>query len=195
MSKKHGAKKRAARNQPAQNRPPSSSKPILTDIPLLFDANISYKLVDQMRKDGFPLAKSVAHLGMQNAKDDKIWQYAAEHAMTIVTRDVDFADFQAHYGAPPNVVRVGDGIGRMLEVEAALRELAKNGDLDRQFEDPETVYIEITRPRNNDGQPYGPIVVHHQVQSRPEGKPPPDFAEPPGPSKPKRKLVGGLEHA
>ncbi len=190
MSKKHGAKKRAAQNQPA-----ASSKPVLTDVPLLFDANISYKLVDRMRKDGFPLAKSVAHLGMQNAKDDKIWQYAAEHAMTIVTRDVDFADFQAHYGAPPNVVRLGDGIGRMPEVEAAMREIAQNGDLDRQFEDPGTAYIEVTRPRNKHGQAYGPVVIHHEVQSRPEGKAPPDFTQPPGPSKPKRKLVGGLEHA
>jgi predicted nuclease of predicted toxin-antitoxin system len=76
---------------------------------LLFDQNISFRLVRKVQSI-FPDAKQVRELGLENAKDKEIWQYAKKNNYVIVTFDVDFVDLNVLYGHPPKIVwlRIGN---------------------------------------------------------------------------------------
>lgn len=58
---------------------------------LLFDQNISYRVIKKIA-DLFPNAKHVRILGLLNAIDSEIWQYAKDYNYAIVTFDADFYD-------------------------------------------------------------------------------------------------------
>lgn len=70
---------------------------------LLFDQNISFRIVKKV--SGFlPLATQVRLLGLENAKDFQIWEYAKLNGYTIITFDTDFYDMSLLKGTPPKVV-------------------------------------------------------------------------------------------
>lgn len=54
--------------------------------------------------DTFPEVTQVNHLGLHNANDLTIWQYAKTHDYTIVTFDADFVDIANLYGLPPKII-------------------------------------------------------------------------------------------
>jgi len=56
---------------------------------LLFDQNISFRIV-KLLIDILPLSSQVRLLGLENAKDLEIWEYAKFNGYTIVTFDTDF---------------------------------------------------------------------------------------------------------
>ena len=59
---------------------------------LLFDANLSPKLVGRLR-DLFPGSAHVFDTGLaRSTPDDKIWEYASAEGFTIITADSDFLD-------------------------------------------------------------------------------------------------------
>lgn len=58
---------------------------------LLFDQNISPKIVRQVEKD-FPDSKQVRHVGLEDASDTVIFDYAKKNGYSIVTFDSDFVD-------------------------------------------------------------------------------------------------------
>ena len=58
---------------------------------LLFDQNISPRLVDRLA-DIYPGSAHVSTLGMGNAMDIEIWQYAHDNGYMIVTKDADFSE-------------------------------------------------------------------------------------------------------
>ena len=58
---------------------------------LLFDQNISFRILKRVI-DFIPSANQVRTLGLENAKDIEIWNYARENGYTIVTFDTDFYD-------------------------------------------------------------------------------------------------------
>ena len=70
---------------------------------LLFDQNISYKIVDRL-KDDFPNSHQVRALGLENSSDREIWRYAKEQNLVIVTFDSDFYDFSLVWGHPPKII-------------------------------------------------------------------------------------------
>ena len=82
---------------------------------LLFDQNISFRVVRQISKT-FPLARQVRELQLENFTDRKIWEFAKEQNYTIVTFDADFYDFVTLYGHPPKVIwlRLGNTTNQNL---------------------------------------------------------------------------------
>lgn len=70
---------------------------------LLLDQNLSYKLVAKLERF-FPGTTQASLLGMAQATDTAIWQYAADSSFTIVTKDSDFYERGLIYGFPPKVI-------------------------------------------------------------------------------------------
>ena len=91
---------------------------------LLFDANLSPKLVGRL-EDLFPGSAHVFDTGLaRSTPDEKIWEYAAVEGFTIVTADSDFLDIAKSRGAPPRVVHLQNCDYRTAEVERVLRQHA-----------------------------------------------------------------------
>jgi predicted nuclease of predicted toxin-antitoxin system len=75
---------------------------------LLFDQNLSFKLCEQLA-DVFPGSSQVRLLGLAEADDRTIWQFAKANAFTLVSQDADFAELAALLGPPPKVVWLRGG--------------------------------------------------------------------------------------
>ena len=88
---------------------------------LLFDANLSPKLVRSLG-ELFPGSTHAFDTGMaQSTSDEKIWEYAAAEGFTIVTADSDFLDIAKDRGVPPKVVHLENCDYRTSQVESLLR--------------------------------------------------------------------------
>jgi predicted nuclease of predicted toxin-antitoxin system len=77
-------------------------------VKLLFDQNISFRIVDKISKD-FLNANQVKQLGLTDAKDLEIWKYAKDNGFTIVTFDADFYDLATYLGHPPKIIWLRTG--------------------------------------------------------------------------------------
>lgn len=88
---------------------------------LLFDANLSPKLVTRLA-ELFPASVHVFDTGLARfTSDETIWEYARAHGFTIVTADADFLELASSRGAPPRVVRLESCNYRTAQVEDLLR--------------------------------------------------------------------------
>src|SRR5207253_2570508 len=67
---------------------------------LLLDQNLSFKLVRQLA-DLFPGASQVRLLGLAEADDRALWDYAGANGFTLLSQDADFAEMAALLGPPP----------------------------------------------------------------------------------------------
>ncbi|MDP6549463.1 MAG: DUF5615 family PIN-like protein [Dehalococcoidia bacterium] len=63
----------------------------------------------------------VRDLGLHSAQDEDVWRYAAEHGLTIVSKDSDFRQRSFLFGHPPKVVWIRLGNCSTADVEALLR--------------------------------------------------------------------------
>lgn len=91
---------------------------------LLFDANLSPKLVRRL-SDLFPDSVHVFETGLvQYTSDERIWQHARANGFTIVTADSDFLALAEAHGAPRKVIRLENCNFRTALVEALLRKNA-----------------------------------------------------------------------
>lgn len=70
---------------------------------LLLDENLSRRAIPFLQ-NAFPGSTQVAILGMENADDWKIWNYAKNNDFVIVTKDSDFFDMASVYGQPPQII-------------------------------------------------------------------------------------------
>jgi predicted nuclease of predicted toxin-antitoxin system len=76
---------------------------------VLFDANISWKLVNIL-KPVFDECAHVDFIGLESPANDKtIWDYAQNKGYVIVTKDNDFLDLLELKGFPPKVVLIKTG--------------------------------------------------------------------------------------
>ncbi len=75
---------------------------------LLFDQNISFRLIEKIA-DFFPEARQVVHLGLTNATDLQIWNFAKENGYAIVTFDADFYELASIKGHPPKIIWLRTG--------------------------------------------------------------------------------------
>jgi predicted nuclease of predicted toxin-antitoxin system len=88
---------------------------------LLFDANLSPKLVVRLAQL-FPDSVHVFDTGLaRSTSDETIWEYAGANGFTIVTADSDFLDFARSRGAPPKVIHLENCNYRSSQVEDLLR--------------------------------------------------------------------------
>ncbi len=76
---------------------------------LLFDQNISYRVVKQL-KSTLPDIVGVKEVGLLDADDFEIWEYARQQNYTVVTFDKDIPTIGSVRGFPPKIIwlRVGN---------------------------------------------------------------------------------------
>ena len=91
---------------------------------LLFDQNISRKLVNEL-KDVFPESSHVYLIGFHKASDEDIWNYARDNNFTIVTQDCDFNERSIVYGYPPKVIWLRMGNVSTQSVKRLLKKHSK----------------------------------------------------------------------
>lgn len=70
---------------------------------LLLDENLSRRIVPFLQ-DIYPGSSQVALLGMNEANDLDIWEYAKKGGYSIVTQDADFHEQSLLAGKPPLVI-------------------------------------------------------------------------------------------
>jgi predicted nuclease of predicted toxin-antitoxin system len=88
---------------------------------LLFDANLSPRLVVRLA-ELFPDSAHVFATDLARfTPDETIWEYAQANGFTIVTADSDFLALANSRGAPPHVVHLENCNYRTAQVEALLR--------------------------------------------------------------------------
>jgi len=75
---------------------------------LLFDQNISYRIISKL-SDCFPNCKQVRELGLTNAEDIDVWDYARKNNFIIVTFDSDFYDISLINGCTPKIIWLRTG--------------------------------------------------------------------------------------
>jgi predicted nuclease of predicted toxin-antitoxin system len=85
-------------------------------VKLLFDQNLSRFLVERVGGE-FKGSLHVIHLGLEQATDCEIWEWAGEHDFTIVSKDSDFRDLAASSVPPPKAIwlRVGNASTEQIE--------------------------------------------------------------------------------
>ncbi len=88
---------------------------------LLFDQNLSTALMQRL-EDLFPQSQHVKSVGMMEADDVAIWEYAKEKELIIVSKDTDFHQRSLLYGAPPKVVWLRVGNCPTSKIEKLIRE-------------------------------------------------------------------------
>lgn len=87
---------------------------------LLFDQNLSPKLVGRF-SERFPDSRHVRDVGLSEAEDPDIWEFAASNLFAIVSKDNDFVQLALLRGAPPKVIRLHVGNCTTHRVESVLR--------------------------------------------------------------------------
>ncbi len=86
---------------------------------LLFDHNLPPRLAATLQLD-FPGSIHVRDVGLQTSTDVEIWDYAAEHDFTIVSKDSDFHHLSFVQGAPPKTIWIRLGNCTTLDIEQLL---------------------------------------------------------------------------
>jgi predicted nuclease of predicted toxin-antitoxin system len=69
---------------------------------LLLDQNLSFKLCHTL-SDLFPGSTQVRLVGLVNATDRAVWDYAKINGFMLTSLDSDFAEMAALLGPPPKV--------------------------------------------------------------------------------------------
>ncbi len=87
---------------------------------LLFDHNLSPRLVDKLVAI-YPNSQHVFLLGLDQADDRILWEYAKQNEFIIVTRDADFNELSILRGYPPKVIWVRRGNCSTKQIEEILR--------------------------------------------------------------------------
>jgi len=72
-------------------------------IKLLFDQNLSFRLVARLEKS-YPDSVHIASIGLDMASDKDVWTYAKNNNYTIVTKDSDFNELCTLYDFPPQII-------------------------------------------------------------------------------------------
>ena len=55
---------------------------------LLLDQNLSFRFLDQLSAR-FPGSAQTRIVGLERASDLQVWEYAKQHDLTVVTKDMD----------------------------------------------------------------------------------------------------------
>ena len=87
---------------------------------LLFDQNLSPQLA-RLVSDLYPGSIHVRNIGLREAADSEIWDYALSNGFMIVSKDSDFRARSMIDGHPPKVILITLGNCATEEVEDVLR--------------------------------------------------------------------------
>lgn len=95
----------------------------------LLDQNISFRVV-ALISGTFDKVKQVKELGLTDASDLDIWNYAFRNKYTIITFDSDFIDLANLKGTPPKVVWPRFGNASNLKIA---HKLISNSEVIKEF--------------------------------------------------------------
>jgi predicted nuclease of predicted toxin-antitoxin system len=107
---------------------------------LLFDQNLSPRLVNRLAAH-YPASAHVSMLGLDQALDVEVWDYARDQGFTIVTKDADFSDLNVLLGFPPKVVWLRIGNCPTQVIEDVLR--LHRPTIEALHHDPNTGIVEL----------------------------------------------------
>lgn len=107
---------------------------------LLFDQNLSHHLV-RLLADLFPDSLHVRLLGLAEADDLTLWNFAIVHHCVIVTQDSDYSDWNKLRGAPPKIVWIRCGNATVDLIHSKLRSAA--GRIYLLESDPAVEVVEV----------------------------------------------------
>ena len=96
---------------------------------LLFDQNLSFKLCARLA-DIFPESTQTRLVGLAQAQDRDVWDFALTNRLSLVSHDADFAELAALHGPPPKVIWLRCGNQSTAFTEALLR---RDADVIRSF--------------------------------------------------------------
>ncbi len=111
---------------------------------LLFDQNISPRIVKHF-SSVFPDAKQVRHVGLEDASDISIFEFAGKNNFAIVTFDSDFVDLNVIKGIPPKIIWIKTG---NLTTRSVAELLTRNIELIKRFletDQPEAQILELIK--------------------------------------------------
>jgi predicted nuclease of predicted toxin-antitoxin system len=108
---------------------------------LLFDQNLSHKLVNRLG-EVFPDSQHVRDVGLADADDTSVWEFAAAGGYTIVSKDSDFHQRSFLYGAPPKVIWLRIGNCTTSDIEHLLRRRLE--DIERFDRDEESSFLVLS---------------------------------------------------
>lgn len=75
---------------------------------LLLDENLSRHIVALLQEE-YPGVTQVTLIGLEQASDREIWEYARAGGYAIVTKDTDFLGLQSMLGYPPKIILLSMG--------------------------------------------------------------------------------------
>ncbi|MDF0644449.1 MAG: DUF5615 family PIN-like protein [Nitrospira sp.] len=107
---------------------------------MLLDQNLSHRLVTMLRQE-YPNSMHVRDIGLKEASDEAVWQYAAQQGFAIVTKDADFHQRSFLFGHPPKVVWIRCGNCSTSDIERLLRD--RRHSLTQFATDPEGAFLII----------------------------------------------------
>ena len=87
---------------------------------LLFDQNLSPRL-PRLLKDLYPDSSHIRDLGMRDATDTQVWEYARANGFVIVSKDSDFQARSLLHGHPPKFIWLRVGNCPVSTIEQLLR--------------------------------------------------------------------------
>ena len=87
---------------------------------LLFDQNLSPRL-PRLLADLYPDSEHVREVGLRDASDAEIWEYAKQNDFVIVSKDSDFQQRSLLYGHPPKFIWLRAGNCPVKPIEELLR--------------------------------------------------------------------------
>jgi predicted nuclease of predicted toxin-antitoxin system len=103
-------------------------------VKLLLDENLSDRIIHRI-VDLYPDSEHVKRLGLINADDAMIWEYAKANDFVIVSKDSDFHQRSLLYGHPPKFIYLRVGHCPTSKITQILRD---NLNTIIQFESSET---------------------------------------------------------
>jgi predicted nuclease of predicted toxin-antitoxin system len=74
-------------------------------VKLLLDENLSPRLVPRLQSL-FPDLTHVRDIGLRQADDRTIWEWARTHDYAVVTTDADFVGMSQRLGWPPLIIHI-----------------------------------------------------------------------------------------
>lgn len=87
---------------------------------LLLDENLSPRLIHRLASL-FPGLIHVRDIGLKQASDEMIWDWARANGRTVVTTDADFAALSRVRGWPPKVIHLPECDFPLRSIEELLR--------------------------------------------------------------------------
>jgi len=107
---------------------------------LLLDQNLSHRIINSLT-DVFPGSTQVSLLGMGEATDITIWEYASKEDFSIVTLDADFHEYSLLRSGPPLIVWLKCGNQPKSEILKKL--MASREVIEQAHKDAEIWCIEL----------------------------------------------------